>query len=577
MKFDPKILLSDNYITIDFETTNIDKGHARNRENKLLVCVVRGPQTQSKAWILSEYSLYKKLKPYIDNCDFIVAHNAKFELQWLTRSGFKLHELPPVWCTQVAEYNIYGNLKKKLSLEECCKRRGLPSKENYVSSLIKSGVCPSEIPQNALITYCNKDVIITEQLMLAQREEIIKLSLLPVVYTEFLYIPVLADLELIGLSLNKEKVEVVGGEIHTELIHIDEELEEMTGGINMASPKQVAEFLYDTLKFRELTKYGKPIRTEGGQRKTDAITLELLVAKTKRQERFKELKLKQAKLSKKYNTYIIPYLEACAKSKGIIYGKYNQTVARNHRLTSSEPNLQNQPREFKELFCARFTDYKYVKADYKQLEFRTAAYLGKDRQAYEDIRDSVDVHEVTASIIGCDRQTAKSHTFKPLYGGKSGTPSEQRYYEHFRKTYSGITETQEKWKLELLRQNGLECLILANGMRFYWEGTRVTSTGYIINSTTICNYPVSYFATSPSGISGIGTMLLWRFLKENGMKSFMVSVTHDDVGLEVHKDELEEIRYILTNKMVHGTITYLKEIYGIDFNIPLEVECIIYE
>ena len=46
----------------------------------------------------------------------------------------------------------------------------------------------------------------------------------------------------------------------------------------------------------------------------------------------------------------------------------------------------------------------------------------------EDIANGVDVHQFTADVIGCSRQEAKAHTFKPLYGGIMGNENEKRYY-----------------------------------------------------------------------------------------------------------------------------------------------------
>ncbi len=42
----------------------------------------------------------------------------------------------------------------------------------------------------------------------------------------------------------------------------------------------------------------------------------------------------------------------------------------------------------------------------------------------EDIKNKIDVHRFTADIIGVSRQDAKAHTFKPLYGGTTGTDAE---------------------------------------------------------------------------------------------------------------------------------------------------------
>ena len=54
----------------------------------------------------------------------------------------------------------------------------------------------------------------------------------------------------------------------------------------------------------------------------------------------------------------------------------------------------------------------------------------------KDILEGQDVHKYTASIIFDkaeadvtkeERTAAKAHTFKPLYGGFSGTPREMAY------------------------------------------------------------------------------------------------------------------------------------------------------
>ena len=65
------------------------------------------------------------------------------------------------------------------------------------------------------------------------------------------------------------------------------ELHQITGGINPKSPKQVAEFLYDNLKFDELSDYkGNPIRTPSGGRKTDEQTCLALKPRTEAQKAF---------------------------------------------------------------------------------------------------------------------------------------------------------------------------------------------------------------------------------------------------------------------------------------------------
>ena len=59
------------------------------------------------------------------------------------------------------------------------------------------------------------------------------------------------------------------------------------------------------------------------------------------------------------------------------------------RLASDSPNLQNMPRggtfPIKRVFRSRWPEGKIVEADFAQLEFRTAAFLGQDPVAKQEI------------------------------------------------------------------------------------------------------------------------------------------------------------------------------------------------
>ena len=105
------------------------------------------------------------------------------------------------------------------------------------------------------------------------------------------------------------------------------------------------------------------------------------------------------------------------------------------RLSSSKPNFQNMPRgdkfPIKKAIQSRFENGEIIEVDFAQLEFRVAAFLSQDKQAMSDIQNGVDVHQITADIIGCDRQNAKAHTFKPLYGGMMGKKKKGNTMKHF--------------------------------------------------------------------------------------------------------------------------------------------------
>ena len=89
-----------------------------------------------------------------------------------------------------------------------------------------------------------------------------------------------------------------------------------------------------------------------------------------------------------------------------------QCVTSTGRLSSRNPNFQNQPRAktfpIRKVINSRFENGKIMEIDFAQLEFRTAVFLSQDKQGMEDIKNGVDVHQYTADIIGCSRQEAKA-------------------------------------------------------------------------------------------------------------------------------------------------------------------------
>ena len=569
-----------SYVVLDFETTNIDKGDPNNPDNSLILAVWYSSLTSSWKYKWgSEYGMQELLDD-VDDVDFIVAHNAKFELGWLKRCGADLGTILP-FDTQIADYVYLGNMKGTLSLSGCLTRHGMEGKDNLAGALIKGGVCPSEIPRSLLLRYCIIDVKRCKQLFLRQRDILRELNLTSTLLTRCIFTPVLADIEGNGMKLDKDRVGEIYNELKQRKREVDEALDEITGGINPRSGKQVAEFLYETLGFAELkNRRGEPIRTAAGRPSTSAETIGKLRATNKKQKKFLTLKKEQAKIDGALSKYINKFKECCDENDGVLHAQFNQTVTMTHRLSSSgkkyKVQFQNFNRTFKPLFIARNEGWYVEETDGSQLEFRVAAHLGRDKQAKEDIENGVDVHSNTSRILTeagqpTNRQDAKSHTFKPLYGGSSGTKAEQTYYAAFKERYKGIAAAQEQWKTEVLKTKKL---VIETGMIFYWPDTRITESGYITNSTSICNYPVQSFATAD--IIPIAVTYLWHRMRDSNLKSFITNTIHDSAIKEVCPDEVEKTRELSYQAFTADVYNYLKKIFNIDFTVPLDAETVGY-
>lgn len=569
---DPEILMSDSYVTLDVETTNINFGDATIPENRLLVSCYKDGNREEVFYSQRDEFGVGHIVAAIQKAGMLVAHNAKMELKWLIRAGLDVSKIM-VYCTMVGEHVLAGNRRVAKGLGEVTNRYGLGTKDPYVDILMRRGVCPSEIPRSLLIARCAKDVWQTERVMLAQRERLKELGLLPVMYTRMLLTPVLADMEMRGLVLDWDKVNQRHDEVKAELDQLTTDINLMTGGINTNSPKQMAEFLYETLKFKQLRDHrGRIKTTPTGNPLTDAKTVMSLRATNKRQREFQKKYKQLARLDAEYTKALKKFKE-CVDNKDLLYAQFNQAVTATHRLSSSggvyKIQFQNLARGHKPLFTARYKGWLVGEIDGAQLEFRVAVYLGQDVVGYISIKEGEDVHSFTASVLteagqATDRQGAKEHTFKPLYGGQSGTDAEVAYYTAFKKKYPGIGAAQESWKQEAVRTDRLR---LASGLILYFPNTKVARDGYVTNSTQICNYPVQSLATAE--IIPIAVVYMWHYMRLNKLRSFLVNTVHDSAISEIHPEEVDHVRTIGEHSFTSEVYNYLEKVYGIKFNVPL--------
>ena len=308
--------------------------------------------------------------------------------------------------------------------------------------------------------------------------------------------------------------------------------------------------------------------SEGGF-KTDRLTL-LRVS-----NQSEDLKSFVNKITR-YNaleTYLSTFVEGIkkhTKQNGFLYPNFMQCITRTGRLSSRDPNFQNQPRSgtfpIRKVITSRFENGKIAEIDFAQLEFRTAVFLAQDEQGIEDIENGVDVHQYTADIIGVSRQQAKGHTFKPLYGGMSGTDDEKRYYNAFKEKYKGIALWHEKLQDEALKY---KMITLPTGRQYGFPSVERMPWGGTSFSTQIKNYPVQGFATGD--IVPLACINIQELIEKHNLKSMLINTVHDSVVADIHSDE----ESIMVNVMREGAskvINSLKDTYGIDFNIPLDTE-----
>jgi DNA polymerase I-like protein with 3'-5' exonuclease and polymerase domains len=451
--FDWELLKSDNYLVLDFET-DTSGGHfgiAPIEENQLLLACWK--TARSKTWSKwgGEYE-QQELLDAIERADYIVAHRARYELGWLKRCGLDLRSVA-VACTRLAEHVLLGNLgtgdkhnpPMGLSLNDCVTRRGGPPKDPAVDRLISDGINPVRIPRRWLKGRCIQDVETTEALWLDQRSTLIATNRLQILWTRSaVTTPVLADIGDVGMHLDVEKTHETYETYKKMLASLEEQMQDMIGGVNWRSPKQVADLLYgesnEDAKGRHLAALDQALKCQFGRgrkwpearqfaprmeglgfvppkdrhgndvRTTEGKELDKLTARTKSQRDFLALRRETSKVGSALSKSLEFFEGVCVERNGHFLAELHQSRVATHRLSSTgipmpftmydgdtkSAQFQNLPRVFKPLFVSgRGPEWYVGDWDGSQLEFRGAGHLSRDPQIKADILAGHDVHKFT--------------------------------------------------------------------------------------------------------------------------------------------------------------------------------------
>jgi DNA polymerase I-like protein with 3'-5' exonuclease and polymerase domains len=284
------------------------------------------------------------------------------------------------------------------------------------------------------------------------------------------------------------------------------------------------------------------------------------------------------------NTYLDSFVKGIqrwTRADGLLHAQFNQTTTKTGRLSSSNPNFQNQPKGGKfpvrKAVLSRFNNGLVVEADFSGLEFRVAGELSRDPQIIEDILSGKDVHKQTASIINqCPesdvtkdmRQAAKAYTFAPLYGGMGGgePPHVRTYFQEYFNIYKGLARWHQKLMDGVMR-DGL--VRIPSGREFAFPGAKRLRSGRITNATAVVNYPVQSFATAD--IVPMACIRTLRKFRTLDLRSKLVLTVHDSIVVDCHPDEITEVRDALKWAMM-GVAEEVKSRFGYDMALPLGIE-----
>ena len=236
-------------------------------------------------------------------------------------------------------------------------------------------------------------------------------------------VPVLARMERTGIRVDRPYLEGLGDSLRDELAVLEKEIYEAAGGpFKVNSTLQLRKVLFEDLQLPVLKK------TPKGSPSTDATVL----AKLEGAHPIVGKLLGFREREKLRSTYVDGYLPLIGPD-GRIHARFNQTAAATGRLSSDHPNLQNIPvrsergRTIRRAFIPR-EGWRFVVADYSQIELRILAHLSRDRGLLAAFAAGEDIHAATAAgvfdvpmeaVTPELRRRAKGINFGLLYGMES--------------------------------------------------------------------------------------------------------------------------------------------------------------
>ena len=615
-------------IVIDLETTircpvGNNSGNAMWRGNK----VIASGMGTIDGGVLIEYDRngidLTSLRDKCNEANLVIGHNVKFDLLYIYRDTS--NKLPTIWDTQLAAYLLSGQKHLYASLDELTSeyigKHAL--KDDKIKAYWKSGMDTDEIPENELRDYLRGDVENTAIIFKNQWAEAEGMNILPLLLSQMNALRATIEMNRNGMQVDWDYVTDQRAKYTSILEVAQSTVATHAPELDTASPKQLALYFFggtekyverelvgkykngndkykNVEKIREVKGVYSPIGEVGksGYHSTDDEVLNKLADKGS--EVAKQL-LVIREASKIRDTYYQGLLDLRFPD-GRIYPNLNHCATKTGRLSSTNPNLQNQTDtgDVKRAYVSRYgKDGAILELDYSQLEMVALAYLANDKQLIDDINNGRDMHrELYKGMYGRyptdkERKPFKRFSFLLVYGGGATTLMAQsgcdretanRFISTFYSRYKGVKKYHEHI-VKLANEKATVYYSMEESgpkYNFYYESP--TGRHYIFSKyynekrkdysfspTELKNWPIQGFATGDVVPMMVGILL--RNLEEQGLVdkgAKLIMTVHDSVVLDVPLDILHECA-ILAKQTLEDAPKYLKKHFNINFPCQLKV------
>ena len=373
-------------------------------------------------------------------------------------------------------------------------------------------------------------------------------------------VPVLSKIERNGAFVGVDKLRAQSHEIAIRLAELESQACDLAGQpFNLASPKQLAEILFEKLELPVIKKTPKGAPS----------TAEDVLAELANDYELPAVLIEHRGLAKLKSTYTDKLPEMVDSRTGRVHTSYHQAVTATGRLSSSDPNLQNIPirtqegRRIRQAFIAP-EGRKIVAADYSQIELRIMAHLSSDAGLLHAFANELDVHSATAAevfdvslegVTTDQRRKAKAINFGLIYGMSAfglakqigvARGEAQEYIDRYFARYPGVADYMDATRAIAHEQGYVETLL---GRRLYLpEINARNKQRQLAAERTAINAPMQGTAAD---IIKLAMIDVDAWLIDTGLDAKMIMQVHDELVFEVADDACETLCDNVTQRMAN--------------------------
>jgi DNA polymerase-1 len=542
-------------VALDLETTGL------SRTDKIISAAVTGPTAEDVAFFGPE--MLHELLEAPAGLTWIL-HNAPFDLRNLTWAGVDLQ----------GRYDYRDTLILSHLLDESGEHGLGPLVKRYFNDDYKAQFWGAykkaeDAPKAALAEYNAKDVSYTRRLY-----DLLQDSLGADGVPESLRLHVhnlqrsLLSTEIAGIAIDRDYLMQKGVELKTRIesllpqmrtlvadeisiIECDDWVKQIDLRKTPAGRGRVPRpcFSFDSAKQLSTLLYGSLSLPEQRNEKTKAVSTDYdSLEKIKDRHPVIPLILEYREAQKVYGTYIEGTLERMVE--GRVYPSFNVAGTATGRISHSNPNLGNIPRDggIRGMFIPDAGNV-LISADFSQLEVCLSAHFTRDANLLRIITEGVSQHDITANSLGIERSLAKTVNFGMQYGcshfkvakvlGVSNEKGKEAYDKYW-ETYSGQKRVMDECAAKV--DHG-EPIISPFGRRRRfesrkrpaWDSAYRQAWNALVQGTgSDCTSRAFYVSDQRLRDAGIGRALF---------------TVHDEIVIQAKTEHAEEAEKILISTM----------------------------